>query len=234
MRNFVLLLLLAGAHSGAAEERVGAQFKEGVGVTLPALTKTAIGLELADVEERAVSNDMWITAQVYREAREPSQNEDEPGGFAYASAWIEGALADALPPGTEVAVEGHPEAVGSVLRADRTVAAQGGRVELLLQLHDREHRWRIGEFIRVSLRGLVREAATVIPASAVLDTAYGAFAYVVNGDAYLRTAIQTGARHEDVVEITDGLFIGDAVVVRPVETLYHIELRATKGGGHSH
>jgi len=58
MRNFVLLLLLAGAHSGAAEERVGAQFKEGVGVTLPALTKTAIGLELADVEDRAGSNDM--------------------------------------------------------------------------------------------------------------------------------------------------------------------------------
>ncbi len=234
MRNLVVVSLLAGALSGAAEERVEAQFKEGVGVSLPALTKTAIGLELAEVEERAVSNDVLITAQVYREARESSQNEDEPGGFVYASAWIQGALAEALPPGTAVAVEGHPEAVGSVLRSDRTVAAHGGRVELLLQIQDRVHPWRIGEFIRVSPRGIVREAVTVIPASAVLDTAYGPFVYVANGDAYLRTAIRPGARHEGVVEITDGLYGGDEVVARPVETLYLIELRATKGGGHSH
>ena len=36
------------------------------------------------------------------------------------------------------------------------------------------------------------------------------------------------------VEITDGLLAGDQVVTKPVETLWLIELRATKGGGHSH
>jgi hypothetical protein len=30
------------------------------------------------------------------------------------------------------------------------------------------------------------------------------------------------------------LLEGDTVVTRPVQTLYLIELRATKGGGHSH
>ena len=234
MKNLVVVLLLAAALSAAAGEREGAQFKEGVGVSLSPLTKSAIGLALALVEERAVSNDARITAQVYREAREPSQNDGEPAGFAYASAWIDALLANALPPGTVVAVEEHPEAVASVLRADRTVAAHGGRVELLLQIADREHPWRIGEFIRVSPRGIVGDVVTVIPASAVLDTAYGPFAYVVNGDAYLRTAIRPGARHADVVEVIDGLYSGDEVVARPVETLYLIELRATKGGGHSH
>jgi len=36
------------------------------------------------------------------------------------------------------------------------------------------------------------------------------------------------------VEIVDGLLAGDAVVTKPVQTLWLIELRATKGGGHSH
>jgi multidrug efflux pump subunit AcrA (membrane-fusion protein) len=60
------------------------------------------------------------------------------------------------------------------------------------------------------------------------------FVYVLNGEAFLRTAVTTGARRGEFTEITDGLYSGDQIVVRPVETLYLIELRATKGGGHSH
>jgi multidrug efflux pump subunit AcrA (membrane-fusion protein) len=74
----------------------------------------------------------------------------------------------------------------------------------------------------------------VVPGSAVLETVYGPFVYVANGRALLRTAVRLGARRGGDVEITDGLYGGDQVAVRPVETLYLIELRATKGGGHSH
>jgi len=62
----------------------------------------------------------------------------------------------------------------------------------------------------------------------------GTFVYVVNGNFYLRTAVKTGARSTDFVEITDGLYAGDVVVTTPVNQLWLSELRLTKGGGHSH
>jgi multidrug efflux pump subunit AcrA (membrane-fusion protein) len=43
-----------------------------------------------------------------------------------------------------------------------------------------------------------------------------------------------GSEADGWVEITDGLLAGDQVVTKPVQTLWLIELRATKGGGHSH
>jgi hypothetical protein len=46
--------------------------------------------------------------------------------------------------------------------------------------------------------------------------------------------VRTGAESSEYIEITDGLYAGDIVVSNPVEMLYLIELRATKGGGHSH
>jgi multidrug efflux pump subunit AcrA (membrane-fusion protein) len=78
------------------------------------------------------------------------------------------------------------------------------------------------------------DLVTVIPRSALLRTSEGTFAYVVNGDAFYRTPIKLGAEAGGLLEITDGLLAGDAVVTKPVETFYLIELRATKGGGHCH
>ena len=57
---------------------------------------------------------------------------------------------------------------------------------------------------------------------------------VQNGDHLLRTPVTTGVENAEHVEITDGIYVGDVVATHPVETLYLIELRATKGGGHSH
>lgn len=234
MKRILLMLGIAAFCPLASGEPAGATFKEGVGVQLGEPTRAAIGLDTAVVEERRIGADIRLTAQVYREAGEASQNQGEPRGFAYASAWIEASMADLLPPGTEVSVEGHPDASASVLRVDRTAAAHGGRAELLLRIQDPAHSWRIGDFVLASPTGINAGVVTVIPTSAVLDTAYGPFAYVVNGHAYLRTAVRLGAREGGLVEVLDGLYSGDEVVTRPVETLYLIELRATKGGGHSH
>lgn len=229
-----LLMGLWAATALGEGEPPGASFKEGVGVELSDFTGKFLGVETAAVEDRVITPDVRITAQVYREAREPSQNEGEPAGFTYASAWVEPAVAALLPAGTGLSVLEHPEATGAVLRLDHTAADASGSVEVLLQVRDDQHPWRIGEFIRATPNGADGATVTVVPRAAVLDTAYGPFVYTVNGGAYLRTAVSIGARHEETVEIRDGLYSGDEVVVHPVETLYLIELRATKGGGHSH
>lgn len=234
MIKIIIFLLLPVGFAFGEGAREGVSFKEGTGISMSEETKQHIGLEIADVEERSVPADVRVTAQIYREAREVSQNQGEPSGFTYASAWIESSLVNLLSSNTALKVDGHPEATGIVLRVDRTAAISGGRVELLLQLRDDIHPWKIGEFVHVTPINGPDEEVTIAPRSAILDTAYGPFAYVVNGTSFMRTPVEVGARHEDSTEIRDGLYVGDQVVVRPVETLYLIELRATKGGGHSH
>jgi multidrug efflux pump subunit AcrA (membrane-fusion protein) len=121
---------------------------------------------------------------------------------------------------------------GVVLAVQKALAL--GESEVVIGVSNATTALKAGEFIPARIRLPREEAVAAIPQSAVLRTSEGTFAYAVNGDAYYRTAVKTGSEADGWVEITDGLFAGDQVVTRPVETLYLIELRATKGGGHSH
>lgn len=214
--------------------RAEATFKEGRGVVLDAELLSGLGLQVVDVEERSEPLEIEVSAQVYREASEESASVLEPTGYAYASGWISSELRKHVAPGAKVAVDGLARVTGRVVRVDRAAALRDGRVEVLIQLPSGEREWRIGDFVRIELKAVGKTAALRIPESAVLNTAYGAVAHVVNGDAFLRTPVKLGARSEGWVSIRDGLYDGDQVVVGPVESLYLIELRATKGGGHSH
>lgn len=118
------------------------------------------------------------------------------------------------------------------MRIDRSTVAATRLVDLVFEL-DASPRHQIGDFVTLAL---AVEPATVlsVPRSAVLDGATGSFVYVVNSGAYLRTPVKVGARSADFIEISDGLYAGDIVVVTPVDQLWLAELRLTKGGGHSH
>lgn len=229
---YMVLLLAAPMFPGAA--RADATFKEGVGITLDERTSAAIALRIAEVEERPLSGAVQLVAQVYRAADEAAASVSEPPGSAYASAQAAPADAAHFTPGATVVVEGRATATGRVVRIDRTMTAADGHEDVLLEIPDPDGTWRLGDFARVTRPAADAAEALVIPASAVLETAYGTFAYVRNGAALFRTPIRVGARDGQQVEILDGLYSGDEVATHPVETLYLIELRATKGGGHSH
>lgn len=221
------------AHEEQASE--GAIFKEGSGVMLGAATAGALGLTVVEVEDRKLGPEVRLFAQIYREAKESSQNSDEPTGFAYASALIPRSGMQLVPEGVAIVLT-HREhsATGRMLRFDTTMEPSSDRIEGLIQIEDPVGHFKIGDFATAIVASPSSSEVTVIPASAVLSTAYGDFAFVENGSAFLRTAIKVGARQGDVVEIIDGLYAGDRVVATPVQALYLIELRATKGGGHSH
>jgi len=203
-------------------------------VALSDETRKAIDIEVVDVEDRQVARDIFFAAQVYREASEWSQNLGETSGFAYASALVDQSAAERLSPGATLLIQGQAATTGSVLRVDRTMLENSGRAEALIQISDPERVWRLGDFARISFVEDESRETTVIPWSSVLQTAFGEFVYVLNGGSFLRTAVKTGARQGDYVEVLDGLYSGDQIAARSVETLYLIELRATKGGGHSH
>jgi len=234
MKYLLFSLAILSSHAFGQEARQTAAFKEGSGISMGPESKKSVGIVVVDVEERSATADVRITAQVYRESREASQNQGEPSGFAYASAWIEQGIADMLKPGSLLSIQENGNTTGTIIRIDQTMSPSGGRVEVLIQVLDGEQPWKIGDFVKASLFSAEGSPVTMIPVTALLETAYGPFVYVVNGSYYSRTAVETGSRYGDFIEITDGLYGGDQVVAQNVEALYLIELRATKGGGHSH
>jgi hypothetical protein len=225
-----------GHHHHHGAEGAGARYAEGKGIILLEETKEALGLELSEAEEREITPIMPLEAQVYRAANEPSRQEGEHSGSAYATALVNPAQAEKLKggePAAMMAVEKSYEA--RIWRIDPITKDAVNNVEVILQIPDPENTLKIGEFLSgfVTQSGAQQMALTV-PRSAVLETATGKFVFVENSDYLLRTPVSTGAETTDYVEIADGLYAGDIVASNPVETLYLIELRATKGGGHSH
>jgi multidrug efflux pump subunit AcrA (membrane-fusion protein) len=121
---------------------------------------------------------------------------------------------------------------GVVLAVEKALTL--GESEVIIGLTNATDKLKPGEFLVAVITLPREESVTAIPRSALLRTSQGTFVYAVNGDAYFRTAVTAGTEADGLVEITDGLLTGDQVVTKPVETLWLIELRATKGGGHSH
>ena len=60
--------------------------------------------------------------------------------------------------------------------------------------------------------------------------AEGSFVYAVNDGFYLRTAVKVGAANEQFVELTEGVYAGDEIVVSPVQSLWMAELQLLRGG----
>jgi hypothetical protein len=259
MRNLVLLLLAGTLSSGVCgcgpkqpghsatqegetdhhhhgEEAAGARYAEGKGIILLDETKEAIGLKLAEAEERKLLPVLPVEAQIYRSADEPSRTGGEQTGSAYATALVSPRLAEKLKGGESATLKTNDASDDArVWKIDPVSKDAVNSVEAILQIPDPQNTLNVGQFISGSVaESGAEETVLTIPRSAVLETATGKFAFVQNGDYLLRTPVTTGAESAEHTEITDGIYAGDVVATNPVETLYLIELRATKGGGHSH
>lgn len=222
-------------HDHGDESSAGASFKAGKGVMLAEETKKTLGLAVADVEQRTLAPQVQLTLQVYGEKHRHAQNvEDHTGCDVHGAGFLPTNVAAAVRPGygVEVLKNTNELSGGVVLAVQKALAL--GEAEVVIGVSNASSSLKPGEFVPVRIQLPGRLPVTAIPESALLRTAEGTFAYVVNGDAYLRTAVQAGVEGGGWIEIVDGLLEGDRVVVRPVQSLWLIELRATKGGGHSH
>lgn len=225
-----------GDHDG---ENTSASYQEGKGISLPEETQQSIGLELAEIGEREIAPSLSLTAQVYRAASENSRaHGKERSGNAYASALISRELAETLDLGKKVhfTSKGKNDSPhdGTIWKIDSVQMAMLGKAEVLLELPDPNHSLAVGDFVEARVPLGDNRKTLAIPRSALLETSTGTYAFVQNGDYLLRTEVKIGLQTSDAVEITAGLYEGDTFVVKPVEALYLIELRSTKGGGHSH
>ena len=79
---------------------------------------------------------------------------------------------------------------------------------------------RPGYFASVKLAAESRAAAIVVPLASVMASEYGQIAYVVSDGVASRRTVKTGLQVTgDLIEVTDGLTVGDTLVVDGMESL---------------
>lgn len=219
-------LLIAGDDKGIPavvqagdDPNIGIKYKASHGLFVTDVSAKIIGLKMADVEEKPLAKTLKMVAQVYDNAA---------AGTALASAWVPAAEAEALKP--ETAVSAPEKRAGRVTEVSTLTAKINQKAEVLMEIADPGDVLKIGQFLEVTASLAAGGDAVVVPKSAVLKTSEGTFAYVDNSGWKARTPIKTGAEINGLVEVTDGLLSGDAVVANPVMTLWMTELQLTKSG----
>ena len=221
-----LCLILMGCSKSAVKTESAVKglpsFKEGKGLSLSEETRRFIGLEIAEVSERKLAGRVTTEVQVYQTTSHS----------VHASGLISREKANLLQPGQDAALEtkGGKSGEGKLIRVAEQIQSASGQAELIVEIQGTEKEYPRGTFLTVIFKAAKEENVTVIPGSALLRAAEGDFVYVVNGDHLTRTAVKAGVESGDFIEITDGLYSGDKVAVKPVQTLWLTELRFVKGG----
>lgn len=213
-------------HDHPAEE--GVTFKEGKGLHVPPETAQFIGLLIEEVGEKAIGSSINFNGHVYQHSSAGKGNDRE----ALASGYISASNAALLKAGQEAKINSSSDGgfEGQVLRIDSNGKTNSSRVEVLVGIKDPEGKLTVGSLINATLSLSKEKNGTVVPQEAILRTAEGNFVYTLSGDRFVRAPVKVGGRDASHVQITDGLYAGDQVVVRPVMTLWLAELQSIRGG----
>lgn len=225
-----------GKEAGHEEESPsGASFKAGKGVIVTDETRKILGVEVTEVVEQQLPAQISFNMQVFGEKHHHAiRDDDHTGCDVHGSGFLPSDRAETIRPGLPVQVQTRTDELlgGVILTVEKALSL--GEAEVIVGLTNATDKVKPGEFLSAVISLPRENVVTVIPRSALLRTSEGTFVYALNGEAYLRTPVKIGSEANGLLEITDGLLAGDSVVTKPVETFYLIELRATKGGGHSH
>lgn len=115
---------------------------------------------------------------------------------------------------------GEVSYISSIVDRDtRTVKAR-------IEIPNPEGRLRIGMFARASLSLDGTKQAVIVPADAVFLMQGQNTVYVAKGDAFEARPVELGTRVPDGVVVTDGLSLGDQIVVKGAYTLKARQLKS--------
>lgn len=104
--------------------------------------------------------------------------------------------------------------MGRMNFSDVHISGETGTSEARAQLPNPAGVLRPGQFVRVSLNGAQRVNAILVPQRAVLEGPQGKSVYVVSADSKAEArAVKVGDWHQDQWIVTDGLKVGDRVIV---------------------
>ena len=161
-----------------------------------------------------------------------------------SAVWVEGEVAEhlltAVRPGQQarVRVAAYPETVftGTVRTVGRTIEPDKRTVHLWIDVSNPQGHLLPEMFADVALVTQVATEALVVPLDAVLTEGAEQFVFVENGDTYIRQSLVLGLKDDRYVEVREGLFPGDRIVVRGGYALNAARLAGTQPGarGHDH
>jgi hypothetical protein len=219
--------LLAGC-KGATSKNINPetvavpQFSAKNGLLLPETTRRSIGLKMGEVTEQKLTSVSKFELQVY----EANGNSGRASGSVPLQ---EGKLLKVGQP-VEVHLGSGKTMPAKVIRIDDRLGKVTDSMEVLVEIEGVSEEVTVGAFVQVVATGVVGENVASIPRSALLSCSEGYFVYTVSGEHLVRTAVKVGGGNDAFVEITDGLYSGDEVVLQPVMSLWMTELAAVKGG----
>ncbi len=207
----------------AAEESVeiGPKYSAKNGLHVPDDTRRSLGLKTVEVTEQKVPATLEVQLRVYHEGKES----------ILASASVTPEEAKALKRGQAVQARSNgAKLTGEVTRVNDELLKATGMAEVMVEFRNNSGASGIGTFLPASVELDSAASVVTIPRAALLECSDGHSVYTVSGESFVRTPVKVGAMSGDLVEIKDGLYAGDQVVLQPVMSLWMTELAAVKGG----
>jgi len=111
-------------------------------------------------------------------------------------------------------------AQGRLLASDNQIDPSTGTIKLKAQFNNPEGRLFANQFVNVKMAVETRKNILHIPTAAVQRGVPGSFVYKVNKDHHVKMVpIKLGASQGEITEVTEGLSLGDIVVVEGADSL---------------
>ena len=207
--------------TGEESVEIGPKYSAKSGLFIPSDTRLSLGLKIVEVTEQKVPATLDIQLRVYQAGKES----------ILASASVMPEEAKALKRGLAVHARSNGANLsGRVTRVNDELQKATAMAEVLVEFNDTSNSPAVGAFLSASV-ALDSDATVVtIPRAALLECSDGHSVYTVSGEHLVRAPVKVGAISSDLVEIKDGLYAGDQVVLQPVMSLWMTELAAVKGG----
>lgn len=111
---------------------------------------------------------------------------------------------------------------GSLLTFDNQIDPTTGSIKFKAQFANKDEKLFPQQFVNIRMLLAVKHGVTLVPSAAIQQGAatVGAYVYLVNSDSTVSVRkIKVGAVENDSTEITDGLKVGDQVVIDGLDKL---------------
>lgn len=231
VKNATLLLavMLAGCGRKAVETTVaestvmlGPQYSAKQGLLLPDDTRRSLGVKTVEVVEQKVPSTIEVQLRIYQAGDHAS----------LASGTVTPEQAKLLKPGQALQIHAGDgkSFTGKVTALNDQLQKATGVIEVLAEILGISAGLAAGKFLQADIALDSNESVVSVPRAALLQCSDGYSVYTVSGEHLVRTPVKVGALNSDLVEIKDGLYAGDQVVLQPVMSLWMTELAAVKGG----
>jgi len=111
---------------------------------------------------------------------------------------------------------------GSLLTFDNQIDPTTGSIKFKAQFANKDEKLFPQQFVNIRMLLAVKHGVTLVPSAAIQQgsAAVGAYVYLVNSDSTVSVRkVKVGAVEGDNTEVTDGLAVGDKVVIDGVDKL---------------